>query len=211
MEVEPAEAPPAHDPSEVVAEFRRRRVAAEARLSDIRRPTEPTGALVAARDAEQAADAGWREAMRGRDAAKRARDEVASALENAGLFGRGALRRRLAVAQKEFEAAREKFRDACERHDDLKAKAGDLQRDFDKAERRRRAARADEERKAQAEVVFLAECERVAAQSADVANQGPGAVEAAARARLMERADVRLRPDALAAPEDDTSVSTVKL
>ncbi|MGO8739148.1 LPD7 domain-containing protein [Rhodoblastus sp.] len=211
--IERAEAPPAapgHDLSEVVAEFRRRRVAVEARLSEIRQPAEPSGALVAARDAEQAADAGWREAMHGRDAAKRARDEIASELEKAGLLSRGSLRRRLAAAQAEYEAAREKFRDACERHDDLKAKADDLQRDFDKAERRRRAARADEERKAQAEAAFLAECERIAGQSAVIANQGPDAIEAAARARLTSRADSRLLLHAAAAPEDESNVTSAR-
>jgi len=202
--VEPAEPPPARDPLAIVEDFRRRRAAAESRLAEIQSPAPPPAALVKARKAEDAADEEWRKLWRVRKTAKSDRDAAKTALEKVGLFGRGAARRRLAAAQLEFDAAHEAFRDASDRHDDAKAEADLLQKDFDRAESQRRVDLAIEECKAKAEVALALECEIVAAESAEIAVEGHEAVEAAARARLAARNDLR------SGLEDDASAPPVK-
>ncbi|MBB4199938.1 hypothetical protein CCR94_10795 [Rhodoblastus sphagnicola] len=209
--VEPTEPPPARAPAEIVAEFQRRRASAEARLAEIRSPMAPPPSLVAAREAEQLTNQACSDLRRERNARRHERDAAEAALESAGIFSRGAARRRLNVAQGEFEAAHDAFRDAFNRHAETKATVDQLQKDFDRAERRRRVDRAIDENKAQAEAVFALECEGVASESTEIAAKGREAVEAAARARLAARGGDQTQPDLGAAPEDDASLSTMKL
>lgn len=208
--VEPTEPPPARDPSEIVTEFRRRRASAEARLAEIRSPTAPPTSLVAAREAEKMANEACSDLRRERNARKDDRDAAEMALESAGIFDRSAARHRLNAAQAEFEAAHEAFWKAFNRHDDAKAKADELQKDFDRAERRRRIDSAIEESKVQAEVVFALECERVAVESAEIAAEGGEAVEAAARTRIASRGEEQFPTEAVTRAEDEVSLHIVK-
>jgi len=208
--VEPTEPPPARAPAEIVAEFQRRRASAEGRLAKIRAPAAAPPSLVAARKAEKVASEACSELRRERIARKDERDAAEMAMESAGIFDRGAARRRLNAAQAEFEAAHEAFREAFNRHDDAKAAADQLQKDFDRAERRRRIDSAIEEHKAQADANFVLECERIASESTEIAAEGREAVEAAARARLAARGGEPTQFDLGAASEDDASPSTMK-
>ena len=156
--------PASSSTSELVqAELQRRREAAEARLAELRRPSEPPAWLRASRDKHLAANQAWDVAEAWYDEAKKARDACKKELAAAGLFGRGAARRRLEAAQAKFEPAQEAFSDARARLKDAKEGLVESQREFDRAEQSRRAKKATEERRAQAEAYFAIECERVTA------------------------------------------------
>ncbi|MCW2283161.1 type II secretory pathway pseudopilin PulG [Rhodoblastus acidophilus] len=187
--IEPVEAPPVAPPdtAEVLAQFRRWRANAEGRLADIRHPAAPSADLIAARTAEKETEDAWRHAVQREKAARQARNAARQDFEKAGFLSRKAARARLEAAQADLEALREALRDASGEHDDAKLQADNLQRDHDQAERQRRANRAGEERRAQAEVVFASECARIAAESLDIAVHGREAVEAEARAQLAAR------------------------
>jgi hypothetical protein len=200
--VAPVEMPhPALSPTskKVQTELQRRREAAEARLAELRRPSEPPAWLRAARDKHLAANQASDVADAWYDEVKEARDVCKKELAAAGLFGRGAARRRLEAAQAKLEAAREASSRALEQLNDAKEGTVESQREFDRAERRRRAKHAVEERRAQAEAYFAMECERIAMARPELADQGFEAVADEARARLTARAARRDRFD----PADD--------
>ena len=211
--IEPVEAPPAapgHDPADVLAEFGRRRAEAEALLAEFRRPSDEPTWLQRARNKEHAADAAWRKATGAYDAAKRAKDEAEKNLAAVSLFGRGDARRRLAAAKAEFEALREAFDETRGRLKDARETAAEGQREFERSERQRRAKQAGEERRAQAEAIFAVECERVATELPEIADQGVEAVADEARARLAARAAQRDRFDAADVIGESPSPSGVR-
>jgi hypothetical protein len=209
----PAEAPPpAPDPAraaEVVAEFRRRRAAAEASLADLRRPADSPNALVVAQAFEREADDGWRELFRLREKLRQARDVAKDELDKAGMFGRGAARRELEGAQERLTAAADALDAACNVHAAAKARAADLQRSHVRNERQRRAGLAMPERQAEAALALAIACERAAA-APELAARGVAAVEDLCRERLAKEAADRARHDRRQAARaaDGTSTST---
>jgi hypothetical protein len=206
----PAEAPPAPNPgrtAEVVAEFRRRRAAAEASLADLRRPADPPGRLVVAQAFEREADDGWRELFRLREKLRQARDVAKDELDKAGMFGRAATRRELEEAQARLTAAADDLDAACNVHAAAKARAADLQRSHVRNERQRRAGLAVQERQAEAALALAIACEHAAAEP-ELAARGEAAIEDLCRERLAKEAADRARRDRRQAARDADGTTT---
>ena len=195
---------PRHDIAEILAIFRRRRATAETSLTNHTLPASPLVALVAAQNSEREATEAWRVAIDRRDLARLTCSKAKQAFERAGLLGRRAGRRSLMEADAQLEIAQEAVREAADIRDAAMALAKDIQYSRDKAERQRRAASAEAERRHRSEIAFYVECESVISQSPEVAAYGVEAIEAAARERIKDRAtqqagrpEIALENDAL--------------